>query len=154
MVGLKCNKCAGKCGEWASLILRVVIGLVFFAHGSQKLLGWFGGPGLTGTTGFLAQLGFAAAGFWAWVLALTEFLGGIALVLGLGTSIAAALLGIVMLVAAFTVHLKNGLFLPAGVEFVLVLLAGLIALILNGSGKWSVDGRFCCKRQEGSGVPS
>ncbi len=135
-----------KCAQWAPLILRVVVGIVFFAHGAQKLFGWFGGNGIAGTTGFLQQLGFAGAGFWAWVLAIVEFAGGIALFLGVFTTIAAALLAINMLVAIFAVHLKNGFFLAkGGYEFALVLFAAAVSLALSGAGKWSID-RMRCKR--------
>src|SRR3989338_975175 len=110
MINQMCTKETGHCAQWASLILRVVVGIVFFAHGGQKLLGWFGGSGIDGTAGFLQQIGFAGAGFFAWVLALVEFFGGIALILGAFTSVVAVLLAINMLVAILAVHLKNGLF--------------------------------------------
>ncbi|MBI2552551.1 DoxX family protein [Candidatus Uhrbacteria bacterium] len=148
MKGLLCGKSSVSCGEWGLLILRVAVGLVFFAHGAQKLLGWFGGPGIAGTAGFLGQLGFAGAGFWAWALALAEFFGGLGLILGLCTGIAAILLGIVMLVALFTVHLKNGFFAPGGIEYVLVLLAAAAALGLAGPGKWALGERLGCDRNK------
>lgn len=154
MCNLKGSCCNGgmcKCAQWAPLILRVVVGIVFFAHGAQKLLGWFGGSGIAGTTGFLAQLGFAGAGFWAWVLALVEFFGGLALFFGVLTSVAAVLLAINMLVAMFTVHIKNGFFLAkGGIEFALVLFAMVVALAFSGAGKWSIDRMRCknCKEPE------
>lgn len=137
-----CKGCAGACAQWGPLILRLAVGAVFFAHGAQKLFGWFGGPGIAGTAGFFGQIGLAPAVFWAWLVALVEFFGGIALILGLVTSVAAVLLAINMAVAFFAVHLRNGFFLP-GVEYALVLFAASVALALSGPGKWGLDDRFC-----------
>src|ERR1700704_5594706 len=92
------------------LILRLVIGLTLAAHGAQKLFGWFGGYGLTGTGGFLEQLGFIPGRRNALFAGLAEFLGGLLLALGLATPLAATLTISVMFVAVATVPVKNGYF--------------------------------------------
>jgi putative oxidoreductase len=106
---------------WGITVLRLAVGIVFLAHGGQKLFVW--------GFGILAAV----------VVTLVEFLGGLALVVGSFTRWAAALLAINMLVAILTVHLKGGFFLPAGVEFALTLFAANVALVLLGSGEASVD---------------
>lgn len=116
-------------------ILRVVVGIVFLMHGWQKLFVLH----FAGVAGFLGQLGVPAASVMAVVITLVEFLGGIALILGLFTRWAAWLLAIDMVFAILLVHFKKGFFLP-GVEFALTLLAANIALALNGPGSASIDG--------------
>ncbi len=124
-----------KYNDWAPLLLRLALGAVFIVHGAQKLFG-----GITGTTEFFAGIGIPLAGFFAVIVALVEFLGGIALVLGVLTRYASLLLAIDMLVALLVVHLKNGFFVSnGGFEFVLVLLAGSLALLLRGPGKIAVQ---------------
>lgn len=116
-------------------VLRVVTGLIFAMHGYQKLSG-----GLEGVTGFLTSLGFPMASVFAVILIAAELLGGIALIVGSFTRVAAKLTAIVALVALLTVHLKNGFFMSTGgYEFILLLLASSIALMVMGPGKWSVD---------------
>lgn len=123
----------------ALTILRIVIGITFFAHGWQKLFT----NGIPGVTGFFGSLGIPAAGFFAVVVTLVELLGGLALILGIGTRIAASLLAITMLVAMFTVHLPNGFFASnGGYELVLLLFAGCVALGLTGAGSYSVDAQI------------
>ncbi|NJK80500.1 MAG: DoxX family protein [Chloroflexaceae bacterium] len=127
-------------------LLRVVIGIVFFVHGLQKLFMF----GLEGTTGFLASLGVPAAGLMAVLLIATETLGGLALILGLFTRWAAIPLAVVMLVAMFTVHITNGFFVGNnGYEFVLTLFVGNIALVLLGSGALAVD-QILAQRKAGA----
>ena len=128
---------------WGIAILRVVVGIVFLAHGGQKLFVW----GLGGVAGFLAQIGIPAPMLAAVVVTLVECLGGLALLLGLFTRWAAIPLAINMLVAILTVHLRGGFFAPEGVEFTLTLLAANVALALLGSGEASVD-RLFAKRAE------
>jgi putative oxidoreductase len=115
-------------------LLRVVVGLVFVVHGFQKL-----GFGLAGTAGFLGQLGIPAPSVAAALLIATELLGGLALILGLGTRFAALALAFSMLVALVTVHLPKGFFLPEGYEYVLTLLAANIALAITGAGALAID---------------
>jgi len=116
-------------------ILRVVVGIVFLMHGWQKLFTLH----FAGVAGFLGQLGVPAPAVMAVVVTLVEFLGGIALILGLFTRWAAWLLAIDMVMAILLVHLKKGFFLP-GIEFALTLLAASVALALAGPGSASVDG--------------
>jgi putative oxidoreductase len=117
-------------------LLRIVVGGIFVAHGAQKLF-VFGIPGLAG---FLGQAGVPFPLPSAAAVTAAEFLGGLALVAGLFTRWAALPIAFSMLVAALTVHLKNGFFLPNGVEYVLALFAATVGLSLTGSGAFSVDG--------------
>jgi putative oxidoreductase len=121
---------------WGLLLLRAVVGLVFVVHGGQKLFGF----GLAGTAGFLGSLGIPLPTIAAAGLVAVELLGGVALLLGAWTRIAATLLAADMLVAMLTVHLRGGFFVPDGVEFVLTLFGGCLALAGLGAGPWSVDG--------------
>lgn len=137
----KLQRWCEKVQPWAELPLRIVFGVVFIAHGGQKLFGWWGGPGVEKFAGFLGQLGFAPAGFWSWAVSLVEFGGGILVLIGLLTPFAAALIAINMLVAMLAVHRPNGFFLAnGGVEFTLILFAVAVYFTLSGAGKWSVDG--------------
>lgn len=122
------------------LILRLALGIIFFAHGAQKLLGWFGGYGWTGTIGFFTQLGIPAA--LGGLAILTEFFGGIAIILGFLTRPAALGLVIVNLVAMTKVHWANGFFLNgpnAGIEYVFALFMISLFLLIKGAGSISTD---------------
>ena len=126
-------------------LLRLVLGVVFFAHGAQKLLGWFGGYGFTGTMGFFtgsmhipAPLGFLAI--------VAEFFGGLGLILGFLTRIAAFGIASNMVVAIAMVHRTFGLFMNwtgtqkgEGFEFHLLVLAITTFLMVRGAGAWSID---------------
>lgn len=121
--------------DYAPLVLRLAVGIVFFMHGWQKLEG-----GLPGVTGFVGSLGFPMPEVFAVLLVTAELAGGAFLVLGLLTRWAAKALIVVSLVALFAVHLPNGFFMQTGgYEFILVLLAGCVSLLLSGGGKWSLD---------------
>jgi len=132
----------------AIAILRVVLGVVLFPHGAQKLLGWFGGYGFNGTMGFLT----GTAGL-PWILAFLviaiEFFGALALIFGFATRIVAV--GIITLFAGiiFTSHAQNGFFMNwagtqqgEGYEYHLLVIGMAVALLVNGAGKWSVDERL------------
>ena len=127
--------------------LRVCVGAVFVAHGAQKLFGAWGGPGLDGTTSYFASLGLAPAYPLAAVTALTEFAGGMLLLLGWLTRWVALALALEMVVAVYKVHYANGFFLNWGLtpghghgfEFNLVLIGGLVCLMLTGPGALSLD---------------
>ncbi len=122
------------------LILRLVLGFLFIGHGSQKLFGWFGGPGLKGMTGWLHSMGMRPAWFWALMAALSEFGGGVLLVLGFLSPLGS--LGIIaaMLVAINKAHLPKGLWNSnGGYEFPLMNIAAALAIGLAGAGAFSLD---------------
>ncbi|HEV2056580.1 MAG TPA: DoxX family protein [Methylomirabilota bacterium] len=136
-------------GTFASqslLIVRVVLGIIFFAHGAQKVFGWFGGPGLRGViTYFRQSLGVPAP--LTVLAALTEYCGGLAMIVGVLVRPAAVGLIIVMLVAIATVHWRHGFFLnwslePGkghGFEMNLALIGMALAVLVGGAGAVSVD---------------
>jgi putative oxidoreductase len=124
----------------ALLVLRLVLGGVFVAHGAQKLFGSFGGPGIEGTAGFHEQIGIKPARPMAILAGLAEFVGGMLVIAGFLTPLAALALIVVMIVAIVKVHLRHGFFAASGgYEFNLVLIAVAAALLLAGSGAYSID---------------
>jgi len=136
----------GSYPSWSLLIVRLVLGVIFFAHGAQKVFGWFGGPGLKGTIAYFKQaLDIPAAA--TVVAALIECFGGLAMLVGFLVRPAALGLVIVMLVAVAKVHWKNGLFLNMsmtpgkghGYEFNLALIGMALAVLVGGAGRYSVD---------------
>ncbi|HYL16080.1 MAG TPA: DoxX family protein [Terriglobales bacterium] len=120
---------------WGITLIRAIVGIVFLMHGGQKLFVW----GFHNVAGFLGHIGVPLPGVAAVLLTLVEFLGGAALLIGVLTRAAAALLAIDMLVAVLRVHGKNGLFLPNGFEYALTLLIANIALVVGGSGALAID---------------
>jgi putative oxidoreductase len=121
------------------LLLRVVVGGIFVGHGTQKLLGWWNGPGPAGTTGWLAGIGFRPAAPLALLVGATETTG-LLFALGLLTPLASAAIAGVMLVAIGAVHWKNGFWnTNQGYEFNLTLLAVATAVAATGPGRFSVD---------------
>lgn len=127
---------------WGITVLRIAVGIVFLAHGGQKLFVF----GFDNVAVFMGKIGVPAPMVAAIVVSLVEFLGGAALVVGAFTRWAAAPLAITMLVAIMAVHLKAGFFLPAGYEFALTLFSANVALVLLGSGEASVDGLLRARR--------
>ena len=125
---------AGKFQSLGLAVLRIVVGIVFFAHGYQKVFTF----GFQGVTGMFGHMGFPLPAVSAVVVILVEFVGGILLITGLATRLPAALLAIDMLVAILAVHIKHGFFNPMGVEFPLALLAACICLALSGGGAASL----------------
>ena len=129
----------------ATLILRLMLGVVFFAHGAQKLLGWFGGFGFTGTMNLFTSMLRIPAPL-AFLAIAAEFFGGIGLILGFLTRIAAFGIGVNMLVAIMTVHRDFGFFMNwtgaqkgEGIEFHLLVVAMVAFLMIRGAGAFSVD---------------
>jgi putative oxidoreductase len=134
----------GTSNDVSFTILRVVLGVVFFAHGAQKMLGWFGGFGFHGTMGFFTHMGMPAP--LAFLIICIEFFGGLGLIVGLLTRIAALGVAGDMIGAIFLVHLQNGFFMNwmggqkgEGIEYHLLALAMAAALLLRGAGAFSVD---------------
>ncbi|MGA7080758.1 MAG: DoxX family protein [Terriglobales bacterium] len=138
------NRLTSTSNDVALTTLRLVLGVVFLAHGSQKLLGWFGGYGFHGTMGFFEHLGMPAPV--AFLVICTEFFGGLGLIVGLLTRIAALGIGVEMIGAIFMVHLPNGFFMNwygtqkgEGFEYHLLAIAVAAALLLRGAGAFSLD---------------
>ena len=130
---------------WTGLILRVMLGVVMFPHGAQKLLGWYGGFGFAGTLGF-----FTEQMHLPWLVALLviigESFGSLGLLIGLLTRVTAASMALIMVGAIGLVHWPNGFFMNwsgkqagEGFEYHLLVIAICAALVITGAGKWSVD---------------
>jgi putative oxidoreductase len=132
--------------DTATMILRVLLGVVFFPHGMQKLLGWFGGPGFEGTMGFFTgTLGIPV--IFAFLAIIAEGLGSLGLITGFLTRLSAFGIAVNMAVAVYLMHWQNGFFMNwlgkqagEGYEYHLLVIAIAIALIIKGGGKLSVDG--------------
>jgi putative oxidoreductase len=125
---------------FALLLLRFVIGLTLAAHGAQKLFGWWGGSGMTGWTGAMTRMRIRPAAPWAWISALAELVGGLALALGLLFPFPSLAIAGSMLVAIALVHLPKGFFnTKGGYEFNLSIVAAVAALALIGPGAISLD---------------
>ena len=121
-------------------IVRILVGIIFVAHGSQKLFGAFGGYGLEGTGQYMASLGLTPGYLMALLSGSAEFFGGLGLVVGLLARPAALVLAATLVVAIFSVHISNGLFMSNnGYEFALALLGGVVAVLIEGAGKLSID---------------
>lgn len=138
---LQLNKILTTDESLASLFLRIPIGVIFLAHGGQKLFGLFGGYGLEGTAKWMTSIGLEPGYLMALMAGSAEFFGGLALILGLLVRPAALTLAVTMLVAIFSVHFSNGLFINnKGYEFALALFAASAALVFSGAGRFSLDG--------------
>jgi len=131
--------------DWTITVLRLVMGVIFFAHGAQKALGWFGGYGFSGTMGWFTQQLHVPAIF-AFLAICAEFLGGIGLILGALGRVAAFGIACNMVVAVLMVHLPNAFFMywtgqqkGEGFEFHLLALSIAAVLMVRGSGAFSVD---------------
>ena len=126
------------------LILRLTLGIVFFPHGAQKMLGWFGGGGFSGTMAGMTKMGLPAV--IVFLVIVFEFFGALGLLLGFLGRLSAVAVAIVMLGAIFTVHLPNGFFMNwmgnqkgEGIEYHLLVLGIVLAILVTGSGRWSID---------------
>lgn len=138
------HKLVGTTQDVTLTILRLVLGVVFFAHGAQKMLGWFGGYGFHGTMGLFTHIGMPAPV--AFLIICTEFFGGLGVIVGLLTRIAALGICGLMIGAIFMVHMQNGFFMNwagtqkgEGYEFHLLALAIAAVLLLRGAGAFSAD---------------
>lgn len=129
-------------------ILRLALGVVFVAHGAQKIFVY----GLDGVAEGFAGLGIPFAGLAAPVVAFAELIGGAALVIGLFTRVSAAVLALTMAGALVLAHLPAGFFLPNGYEFVFALMGGAVALALIGAGSYSADTALARRRDAGPGA--
>lgn len=127
--------CGDKMRGTGILVLRVATGLIFTMHGWQKLQG-----GVPYVAGFLGTLGFPAPEFFAVLLIAAELGGGLLLLVGLYTHWVAKVLAFVALVAFATVHMKNGFFMAGGgYEYIILIFAASVSLMISGGGKWSLD---------------
>ena len=131
--------------DYTLTIARLIMGVVFFAHGAQKMLGWFGGYGFAGTMNFFTQMMHIPAPF-AFLAICAEFFGGLGLLVGFLSRVAAFGISINMLVAIFTVHIHNGFFANwtgqqkgEGIEYHLLALPLLFVVMVKGAGALSVD---------------
>jgi len=131
--------------DWTLTLLRLVMGVIFFAHGAQKTFGWFGGYGFSGTMGFFTQMMHIPAPF-AFLAICAEFLGGLGLIMGALGRIAAFGIACNMVVAVLMVHHNFGLFMNwsgqqkgEGFEYHLLAIAIAVVLMARGSGAFSVD---------------
>ncbi|MEO8340886.1 MAG: DoxX family protein [Nitrospirota bacterium] len=130
---------------WTGVILRLTLGLVMFPHGAQKLLGWYGGSGFSGTMGFFTET-MHLSWIVAFLVIIGESFGSLALLLGLLTRVTAASFIVIMLGAITTTHLPNGFFMNwfgkqagEGYEYHLLVIGIALALLVTGAGRWSAD---------------
>ncbi len=136
-------QCSDKLMSFAPFVLRVATGLVFAMHGYQKLLG-----GIPQTAGFLGSLGLPMPALFAGLLIAAELIGGIMLILGLYTHWVAKILAFVALVAFVTVHATKGFFVnQGGYEYIMLIFAASVSLMITGAGRWSLDGLFAKARK-------
>jgi len=140
----KLRKILSTSNDFTLTILRLLVGIVFFAHGAQKMLGWFGGYGFHGTMGFFTHSGIPAP--LAFLAISAEFFGGLGLLVGLLGRIAAFGIMCNMIVAILTVHIHNGFFMNwfgnqkgEGYEYHLLAIAGLLVILIKGAGALSLD---------------
>lgn len=140
------GKITVKFKDYSPLVLRTMLGVIFLYHGSQKLFGAFGGPGLEGTQGLVAKIGFYPLMLWAVMLSVSEFVGGIFVLVGFLTRYAAAVLCTVMLVAIFAFHIRYYGFSTVsagagGWEFAFACFMASLSLVITGAGKCSIDAK-------------
>ncbi|HLZ32859.1 MAG TPA: DoxX family protein [Nitrospira sp.] len=139
--------------SWTGLILRMTLGVVMFPHGAQKLLGWYGGFGFSGTIGFFTDV-MHLPWIIAFLVIIGEFFGSLGLLVGFLTRFSAASLAVIMVGAIVTTHIPHGFFMNwfgkqqgEGYEYHLLVIGIGLALLITGAGTWSVD-RLLAKRIE------
>ena len=141
--------------SWANdvglVAIRGMLGVVFMFHGSQKLFGWFGGGGLSGTAGFMEQISMPLPEISAFMAGAAEFFGGLALILGIGTRLAVIPLAFTMLVASFVVHRGAFSVQQGGMEYPLTLAVILMGLGLTGGGRLAASALL--RRKIGTSSP-
>jgi putative oxidoreductase len=132
--------------DWTGLITRLTVGLIMFPHGAQKLLGWFGGPGFNGEMDFFTRT-LHLPWLIAFLVIFIEFFGAIALIIGFASRIWSVVMAILFIGIIFSAHLDNGFFMNwfgnqkgEGYEYHLLIIGLSLATLINGSGKFSVDG--------------
>ncbi len=131
-------KCADSWKDYAPLVLRLALGAVFAAHGYQKVFTL----GHEGVTGFLGSLGIPLPSLMAYILSYGELVFGVFLIIGFLTHWAAKFATVVAIVAFFTVHLKKGFFISdGGYEFIILIFAAAVSLMITGAGKYSIDAK-------------
>ena len=129
--------------DFAILILRISLAVVFIAHGLQAAFGALGGPGINGFSNMLSGLGFKPAVLWAYIGAYTELIGGLFLLLGIFTRITSLLILIFMVVAVLKVHWTKGFFIQAGgFEYNFVIICVCVVLMILGPGKFGLTKKF------------
>ncbi|MEZ9890646.1 DoxX family protein [Vibrio breoganii] len=143
------NKITTSIPSWSSLVLRVPVGLIFMAHGAQKLFAMFGGHGLEGTGQWMESIGLGPGYLMALMAGSAEFFGGLFIIVGLLTRPTALVLAFTMIVAIVTVHLENGLFMSNnGYEFGLSLAVISFALMFQGGGRLAIDNLIAKRTQQ------
>ncbi len=151
------NRLMATRNDAAFTVLRVLLAVVFFPHGAQKLLGWFGGGGVSGTIAFFQQT-WGIPVYLTVLVIIAEFVGAFGLVAGVLTRVWAAGIAIEMICAVYLNHLGNGFFMNwggnqkgEGFEFHILAVAMAVALVIGGGGAWSVD-RALTARGAGGGA--
>ena len=149
------HKLFGTSNDSATTILRLVLGVVFFAHGAQKMLGWFGGYGFSGTMGYFTGVMHIPA-FFAFLAICAEFFGGLGLIFGFLTRIAAFGIFVEMMVAVLMVHRHFGFFMNwtgtqkgEGYEYHLLVFAMTAFLMIRGAGAASLDRLLSSREKAG-----
>jgi len=117
--------------DWALLIARIVLGVIFLAHGGQKMFGLFGGHGLAATVQFMGPIGY--------LVSIGEFFGGLGILIGVLPRFSASAIVVIMLGAIAQVHGKNGFFAPTGFEYPLSLIGLALTIAVAGPGKYAVS---------------